>query len=68
MTPAALARRPEKISSPSLVLYRRGEIIYNLALARRLIVATKQTQWKFMNDPAQDFGLGLRIRGERDDE
>lgn len=44
MTPAALARRPEKISSPSLVLYRRGEIIYNLAPGRRLIVATKQTQ------------------------
>jgi hypothetical protein len=44
MTPAALARRPEKISSPSLVLYRRGEIIYNLAPARRLIVATKQTR------------------------
>jgi hypothetical protein len=44
MTPAALARRPENISSPSLVLYRRGEIIYNLAPGRRLIVATKQTQ------------------------
>jgi len=27
-----------------LVLYRRGEIIYNLAPGRRLIVATKQTQ------------------------
>jgi len=26
------------------VLYRRGEIIYNLAPGRRLIVATKQTQ------------------------